>query len=206
MKAKYLVILLSIILASNSNSQTLTFGLGLIENLQDADNQPKFAIYPEVQLSNDFYDRHDLTFGASVYWGYWDDGVNKLSSCSHCWTYSYSSHIVGARFEMKLKKFLIPLRLFFGISRHFIQANYFGGAGYAGGKGYDFAKRINAAEVGIRTRFLIKNRYSLTGNLQFYFPLDDRWYGRSRTYRVAFGLGLVYELLEIRHKFMILGQ
>ncbi len=194
---QFIIVLVTAILISTSISycQTLTVGVGLIK-YQDASNQPVYSFYPEVQLSNHFIDKLAVSFGGNIYWGYWNDGIDDLSrNCADCFTYSYSSHIVGARFEMKLKEFPMPISIFTGISRHFIKANYIGGQDFAGNSGQDFAVRTNSVEVGIWTHIPLQGRFSMRGNFQQYYPFanqNERY--KSTVRRTAFGIGLTYSL------------
>lgn len=170
----------------------ITVDVDLIENLQDDSNQPQYSFYPEIQLSNDFFEISEVkvTVGGSIYWGYWTDGVDNLSNCVDCITYSYSSHIVGARVMTVLEALPIPITTFAGISRHFISADYIGGSDFSGKTGNDFKDGINAVEVGIRLQIPISQRLNIGGNYQYYIPLVKK--NSPYTSRGAFGIGLTY--------------
>jgi hypothetical protein len=180
-------------IASRASGQTrIALTAGLIENLQDASNQPQYSFYPEIQLLNDFFALSEakVTVGGSLYWGYWTDGVDELSSCKDCFTFSYSSHIIGARVMAALDAFPIPIAGFAGISRHFIRADYIGGYDYPGNPGSDFQDALNAFEAGIRVQVPMSQRLHIGGNYRQYTPFVKK---NSRyDSRAALGIGLTY--------------
>lgn len=189
-----IVPLISLIPTSNVWSQAdITITVGLIENLQDASNQPQYAVYTEVQLSNEFVQKPTATISGGFYWGYWDDRVERLSSCADCYTYSFRSHIIGARLAATLNEFPIPIATFAGISRHFMIADYIGGGDFAGNIGEDFNYGINAVEFGTRVYIPVADGFSLVGTYQQYYPLakrNSRY--QSTAMRMAFGVGFTY--------------
>lgn len=187
-------VILLVIVSRVSGQTRIALTLGLIDNLQEASNQPRYAFYPEIQLLTDFFaiSEAKVTVGGSIYWGYWTDGVDELSSCADCFTYSYSSHIIGTRIVMALDAFPLPITTFVGISRHFIRADYIGGYDFLGNTGRDFRDALNSVEVGIRVQIPISQSLHIGGNYQHYRALviENSLYSLSRaaTSRTSFGI------------------
>ncbi|MDP2885349.1 MAG: hypothetical protein Q8P51_10055, partial [Ignavibacteria bacterium] len=76
----------------------------------------QYSLYPEVQIGGDFL---IPSLQWTVYWGYWTDGLEKALPVADFVTYSYRSHIVGARFNFLPAKLLphwpIPIGFFTGV-------------------------------------------------------------------------------------------
>lgn len=184
-------------IVSRVSGQTrIALTVGLIDNLQQASNQPRYAFYPEVQLLNDFFaiSENKASVGGSIYWGYWTDGVDELSSCADCLTYSHSSHIIGTRLIMALNAFPIPVTAFVGISRHFISADYIGGSDLLGNTGSDFEDALNTFEVGLRVLVPVSQNFHVGGNYQHYHVLvkKNSQYSLSRAAASRSSFGIVF--------------
>jgi hypothetical protein len=182
---------------------SLSIKAGVIRNLQAPfyRDLPKYSFYPEIQINGQISRSSSLAVSAlsGLYWGYWDDGVDETSNaCRDCHTYSFSSHIIGARMGLLLEKFpLVPTGFAIGLSRHFIRANYVGGLGLAGDPGQDFERWATTTEaivytyidLGKKAGVIIEfQKFWLAGN-NYLYPYLNAQFNRS-----AFKLGFAYSL------------
>lgn len=148
-----------------------------------------------MQVAFDFSDRRTATFSGSLYWGYWDDGVEELSNCADCYTFSFSSHTFGFRIGAALNEFPVPLTAFAGFSRQFIEADYIGGGDFAGNVGTDFSYGFNAFEAGLLLHISISEKVRLGGRVLHYFPATRaRRVSIPREHRSAFGVTCIYKI------------
>lgn len=167
--------------------------LGFIENRQDDPGQPHFALYPEVEVSTGIARSKKalLSLSGAVYMGGWRDGVDELSHCADCITYSYSSIILGTRIGVRPDAFPLPLSIWGGFSRHWLSAQYVGGAGVAGNIESDYQDAFNALETGVRLQVPVSGHFLVGGDVQAYLALPvsasnpytiQRMYGLVVTY------------------------
>ena len=173
----------------------VTAGLGLVENLQgNLDlGQPRFALYPEVEVSTEIVRSRKalLTLSGGVYAGGWTDGVDRPSGCADCITYSHSSFLAGARLGVSLDAFPLPLFVWGGASRQLIFARYVGGAGIAGDTGSDHRDDYTAVEAGARLQVPVGARLRVGGDVLVYLPVLVSEQNPNLV-RTKFGLAVTY--------------
>ena len=130
--------------------------------------------YAEVQIGGRFVSR-PVTW--ALYWGHWDDGIDHPLPIIDAVTYSYSSHIIGARIGISvqeaLKYFPLPLELYAGASHHFAHQTYIGGSDYFGNRGVDASVNTTTAELGVNALIPIVEPVRLLAGLQQYFPFTQ---------------------------------
>lgn len=195
----YLLTAVLLMMISSATAQPASVKLsmagGLIRNLQDDIfvDKSQYSFYPEVQISSKLSSLGGkISLEGGLHWGYWNDGVQKpSSSCADCITYSYSSHIVGARLYTVLEALPIPLSLLGGLSHHFLSAEYIGGRGVAGRPGNDFRDNYGSAEVGLRIAVPLSDRLTITTEVQEHIPLSGKQGYRTRP---AFKLGFSFSI------------
>jgi len=150
----------------------------------------QYAVYPEIQIDGRFFADY-LTWDA--YWGYWNDGLEETFFVDS-WTYSYSSHIVGARLSFSPQQaadhWLIPLDLFAGLAHHFIRARYVGGYDWYGKTGSDFAEGSSTAEIGLRAHINVVGPLAVVGEAQQFFPLGNSYFDQLQKGRRAYKIGV----------------
>lgn len=151
----------------------------------------QYSFYPELQVGGDF-----LTPSIQwiVCWGYWMDGVKKAFPVADMVTYSYSSHLLGARFNIFPGKLLphwpLPVGVFTGLAHHFISGKYVGGFGLDGRPGRDFTRSGNTFEAGINAELEALGPIAVRGEIHQLFPLGNEWLDRMQKNRRAYTVGL----------------
>jgi len=179
---------------------SVSIKVGFIRNLQDPfyRDLPKYSFYPEVQITGQIVRSSVLAVSAhsGLYWGYWNDGVDETSSaCVDCHTYSFSSHVIGARMGLLLEKFpLVPTGFAIGLSRHFIRAVYVGGYGEAGNPGQDFERRATTFEAIAYTHLALGKKAGVIVEVQKSWPVGNNYLKEVQFNRSAIKLGFAYSL------------
>ena len=165
---------------------TISADMGLIRNLHNqmfSDNL--FSVYPELKVGGPLLEGF---LNWALYWGYWDDGIDEPLAIADYVTYSFSSHIVGARAIL----YPLPSYLIIGVSRHFIYGDYIGGAGFDGQPGQDFTDEITTAELGIGISVALSDLYRLRLEFIGYLPFADKDRFNVDGGRVSFRTGFDY--------------
>ncbi|MGH7490771.1 MAG: hypothetical protein ACREOO_00100 [bacterium] len=177
----------------------LTLKAGVIRNLQDDwhRDQPKYAIYPELQLSTELITwAHDsLALFGALYASHWDDGVERPSSrCVNCLTRSFEGRILGARLGFVLKKVSwLTLGFWGGLARHVNHGDYVGGQSIDE-EPVNIKQTDRSSEIGM---FVFKKLHRHLGvmiEFQQYFIFDRRTSFVLPNQQRAFKLGLSYFL------------
>jgi hypothetical protein len=153
----------------------------------------QYAFYPEVQVDGDFL----ASFvGWTVYWGYWSDGLENALPVADMVSYSYSSHIVGARFSFLPAKLLdhwpLPIGIFAGTAHHFIAARYIGGFGLDGNPGHEFTADATTVELGLNAEVQVLGPIGIRGEIQQFIPLRSDYFDRLQKNRRVYKLGLAF--------------
>jgi hypothetical protein len=126
-------IVLTIFFGNNSiaqfNLNSVSVQAGAITGIATSN----LVLFPEIQVGGPL---GKSFIQWSLYWGYWDDGVNKVYYSDYI-AYSYHGHIVGARMyffpSLAADHWPLPIALFGGFAHHFIVRTYVGGEDYYGG-------------------------------------------------------------------------
>lgn len=176
-----------------------TLKAGAIRNLQDRSRQgqPRYAIYPELQISSELITwAHDsLAFFGTVYAGYWDDGVDRASeSCVNCLTRSYNGRIHGARLGFVLKQILwLSLGFWGGLARHDIRGDHVGGQSIDE-EPENIGLTDRSSEIGVFAFKELRRHLGVMIEFQQYF-IFDRGGSIALPYRQrALKLGVSYSL------------
>lgn len=173
---------------------TVSANFGTIRTLfPDYYQNYQYAVYPEVQIGGDF-------FIPSIRWitylGYWTDGVDKPLPIADHVTYSYSSHIVGTRFNFLPAQLLhhgpLAIGVFTGLAHHFISRKYVGGSGLDGRPGQDFAGNANTLEIGFNAEVEVLGPIAVRGEVQQFVPLGSEEFDRLQKNRRAYKVGLAF--------------
>lgn len=151
----------------------------------------QYSVYPEVQIGGN-------VFIPSVrwiaYWGYWTDGVEKAFPVTDHVTYSYSSHIVGARFNFFPAKLLphwpLPIGIFTGVAHHFISGKYVSGSGFDGRPGQDLAGDATTFEIGLNAEVEVLGPIAVRVEVQQFVPLGSKEFDQLQKNRRAYKVGL----------------
>ena len=183
------------LLSMPAYSSPVTFSLktGFIRNLQrhGLKDLPQFSFYPEFQIETNIvrWKQKEIQVNGGVYWGYWRDGVEQETDyCRDCYTFSYSSHILGTRLLIGRKRKGLDTWLFVGASRHLFHAGYIGGYGYRGIRGGNSSGRGDNGELGLRVGFPVRGRLRLVFETQQHFNLNGPFHPFYR--RAAYNIGL----------------
>jgi hypothetical protein len=151
----------------------------------------QYALYPEFQIGGDF-----LTPSIQwvTYWGFWKDGVANALPVADFVTHSFSSHIVGARFNLLLANVLPhwpqPLGVFTGVAHHFISGTYIGGVGLDGKPGRDYSDGVTTLEIGVNAKVDLFGPIAIRAEAQQFVPLGTKEFDRAQKNRRAFKVGL----------------
>jgi len=173
------------------NVSIVSVDVGLISDFQQPES--KYSIFPELQIGGLFFTSY-LTWGLS--WGYWDDGVDKPFPIRDAFTYTYSSHVVGAHVTFFPKKVLIgwifPIDVNIGVSQHYIDAEYVGGTNLSGLPGKDFTEGSTMVEFGTGTGISVTKSMRLRLGVTSYVPTDEILTTDFDDDRTAFKFGFEY--------------
>ncbi len=151
----------------------------------------QYSFYPEFQIGGDF-----LTPSIQwvTYWGFWKDGVEKALPVADFVTYSFSSHIIGARFNLLLAHVLphwpLPLGVFAGVAHHFISGTYIGGFGLDGMPGRDYSDGVTTLELGLNAKADLFEPIAIRAEVQQFVPLGTKEFDRAQKNRRAYKIGL----------------
>jgi hypothetical protein len=180
---------------AQTNLNNVSINAGIIEKLFY--NNPfekcfQYTFYQELQCGGDLM----IPFIYwTVYWGYWNDGVNEVLPIMDAVTYSFSSHVVGGRFTLIPAKLLdrwrVPIGFFAGIGNHFISRRYVGGLGYDGSPGQNLRFNVLTLDVGVNIEVKLFGPFCVQSDIQQLVPLRSDDYDRLRGNRWVFKLGLV---------------
>lgn len=169
---------------------------GLIRNLYSdlySRFHPGYSFYPELQLGGSLVAFHLLNW--ALYFGYWDDGVDKAFPIADGITYSYDSLIIGARvgFMPGAHRKELPVQpvVFVGLSRHFMAAEYIGGWDFTGNIGRDFSRPLNYLEIGFRAQVRINRTVQAVLEIQQFRQFNENEW-RFPKNRRAYKLGLMH--------------
>jgi|GEM_PF-1912044 len=153
----------------------------------------QYSVYPEVQIGGNFL-IPSLRWIAC--WGYWMDGVEKALPVADHVTYSYSSHIVGARFNFLPAKLLphwpLLIGVFTGVAHHFISGKYVGGFGYDGKLGQNITDDATTIEIGLNANVQVLGPVAVRGEVQQFFPLGNEEFDQLQKNRRAYKVGLAF--------------
>lgn len=160
----------------------------------------QYAFYPELEVDAEILAPYTR---GGVYWGYWNDGVNSPLPVKDAVTFSYRSHILGARITFLPKKlldnWLLPFGVFVGAARHFISEQCVGGFDIGGSTCNEAHYRdsrynIHTLEAGLSSEFRIGGAFKIRGKVYQFIPLGnsemDRYQEKRRGYSV--GLGFIF--------------
>ncbi len=160
----------------------------------------KHTLYPELEVDTEMMVPY---IRGGLYWGYWNDGVNRPLPVKDAVTFSYRSHILGARVTFLptklLDDWLLPFGVFVGTARHFITEQCVGGYDFAGNtcnkaQYQDSRHNIHTLETGLSSEFGIWGPLKIRGKIYQFIPLGnsemDRSHKKQRGYSV--GVGFVF--------------
>ncbi len=175
---------------------TVSANIGTIRTLSpDASfsQNHQYALYTELQIGGNFL---IPSVRWSVYWGYWTDGVEETLPVMDFVTYSYSSHIVGGRFNFLPAKLLphwpLPVGIFAGVGHHFISGKYVGGFGLDGAPGQDFTVGATTLEIGLNAEADLLGPIAVRGEVQQFISFGDGEFDRLQKNRRAYKVGLAF--------------
>jgi hypothetical protein len=153
----------------------------------------QYSIYPEFQIGGDFL---TPSIRWVTYWGFWADGIENALPVADFVTYSYSSHIVGARFNFLLENFLphvpLPIGIFTGVAHHFISVRYVGGFGFDGKAGHDYSDGVTTFEIGVNGEVDVFDQIAIRAEVQQFVPLGSKEFDRAQKNRRAYKVGLAF--------------
>lgn len=176
--------------------------------LSFSDNKSMF--YPELEVNAEIMAPF---LRGGLYWGYWTEKAleNNFRSAgfidTHTYSYSYSSHIAGARLTFLPGKLfediLLPFGVFAGMAQHFISSKCYDnrdafsqlpGETYTCENTLAFqnsdGQRITTLEAGLSTEIRIYGPIQLQGKLFRYFPVGSSDELRYRNNRWVYSAGL----------------
>jgi len=189
------LIILTIILGSNSIAQVDLNFFSLQAGAIGGIANPHYVFYPEAQVGG-FLGEPFIQW--SLYWGYWDDGITSAPEVTDNIEYTYSAHIVGARFfflpAQADNHWPLPIALWAGIAHHFISRTYLAGSDYSGIPGSNGSESINTVEAGLRLYFKITRSTELRAEGHQFFRLGDEPLDQAQTNRTAYSVGLAFLL------------
>lgn len=175
------------------NLNTLSANIGVIRTFLPAHapfQANQFSIYPEIQAGGAFF---TPAVRWNIYWGYWSDGVARAFPVADYVTYSHSSHVVGARFNVFPARIFpqwpIPLGIFAGFAYHFISATYVGGFSFDGRPGHNFTGDAATGEVGVNVEVEVFGPVVVRGEAQQYFGLGSGEFNRLQKNRRSYTVG-----------------
>jgi len=167
------------------NLNAVSFQVGVIGGIATPDH----VLYPKAQVGG-FLGRPFIQW--SLYWGYWDDGVDQVTSVDYI-TYSYSGHIVGTKiyfFPTEVADhWPVPIAFSGGIAHHFIHRTYVGGEDFVGTRGSEGAESSNTVEAGLGIYFKLTELIELRGEAHQFFRLGNGPVDEGQTDRRAYSVG-----------------
>ncbi len=181
------------------NMNTVSVNIGTIRTLFPDYSESEYedyqrAFYPELQIGGGFFHR---AVQWALYWGYWSDGLDKPFDWADYVSYSYSSHIVGLRFNVLPAYFLIqeplPLGVFAGIGQHFINVEWLGGYNFAGEGGKDFTENSATLEIGVNGEIMLLDPIGIRVEAQQFIPFASDGLDQFQKKRRVYKIGVVYK-------------
>jgi hypothetical protein len=183
--------------AADFGFSSVSLNAGYIEHFYRDEPQISdiYAFYPEILVTGPLFASF-LHWGLS--WGIWDDGIERPFNGNNEITYSFRSHIFGARVMFRPRKtgenWPLPVGIFAGYSRHLVHAEYIGGVDATGKPGRSADRGSNTFEFGLNAEFPFSGPFILRGEARQYIPFPDDNFEEPQKSRRAYTLGIGYRI------------
>jgi len=181
--------------AGNFNLSSISLNMGAIEHFYRDDPAVSsiYAFYPEAQASGPLFASY---LHWTLAWGFWDDGIGGPLNHENKITYSFRSHILGARLMFRPRKtgenWPLPVGLFAGYSRHLVHAEYVGGLDAGGKPGHDASRHSNTIEIGLNGEFPFHGPFIFRVEARQFIPFSGDDFENPQKSRRAYTIGIGY--------------
>jgi hypothetical protein len=149
-----------------------------------------WSFYPELEIGGHFMEPY-LTWGIS--WGYWSDGIDRALPVADMVTYSESGHLVAARIGFQPQvldhHWPVPVKIFAGITGHFMKSKYVGGTDLTGRAGTNSTDQATTAFFGLGLSIPVVPHINLEAEALQFVPFGDRPIDHAQKNRRAFAIG-----------------
>ena len=173
------------------NLNNISVNIGRVRNDLSSSQDILYSVYPEIQLSGDFF---IPSIRWTVYWGYWTDGKDKEDQVE----YWRNIHIVGTRFTLLPKKLWdtwdLPIGIFIGFRHHFLSAKGFAFMTESFNGSLELPHDLYATtfDVGLIAEVQVLGPFGIKGELQKDFLFGENEYGYMDNYHLTYKAGIFY--------------
>ncbi len=176
-------------LCAQTDAMRLHLDIGVRQNYV---SEPNHVLQPTLHIDKKLgvIDTAQVVVRGGLYWGYWQDGINEVIDCPHCYTYSHRGHVLGSRLIVHGVKQTIPIQLIAGLSREFINNIYIGGSSYSGDVGADLRDGFWQLDTGAMIQVKLTPLMRIKGGIEVQIPLwegQDSIHQTNTVYSVGFG-------------------